>query len=539
MKKNINAAIAKVTVYTDRALVTRQNTISLTGNESELVLSKLPLTLLQDSIRVTGKGTSAVAILGVRVENVFTAEAAVESILQLDRQIQTLRTQQASLENQLSSRQLQLKFIEQLSEKSKTQYAISLSKQQVSLEEVQALLDFMGEQHLHYGDRIIELKQQQQDLKNQISALERQKQKLLVPQNKEYLNLMILIETSEPGELELEVSYLVNQASWHPLYDLQVDTAEKQLNLTYLAEVKQSTGEDWHHVDLAFSTAKPGLGTLPPKLEPWYIDAHNPVVRELAMERQRRTTSASALLAGAAGGSPVPAEAAPMMLADEEVEMFDAETVAATVAKSGSVVTFAVSGGGNIPSDGTPHKVTVFSDRYPARLEYVAIPRLVNFTYLQAVITNPATGVTLLPGKANILREQTFVGTTSLQNIAPSQEFKLNLGIDEGWQIERNLVQRQVDKKLIGNKKRVTYAYRLIINNLQARESTLKLTEQLPVSRDERIRVRLIQAEPKIKLGEMGVLQWSITLAEGGKQEINYQFILEYPPEVSIYGLNI
>ena len=155
------------------------------------------------------------------------------------------------------------------------------------------------------------------------------------------------------------------------------------------------------------------------------------------------------------------------------------------------------------------------------------------------MITNPATGVTLLPGQANILREQTFVGTTRLENIAPNQEFTLNLGIDEGWKIERNLVQRQVDKKLIGNNKRVTYAYRLIINNLQARESSLKLTEQLPVSRDENIKVRLVQTEPKIKLGEMGVLEWSLTLPEGGKQEINYQFTLEYPPEVSLSGLNI
>ncbi len=172
-------------------------------------------------------------------------------------------------------------------------------------------------------------------------------------------------------------------------------------------------------------------------------------------------------------------------------------------------------------------------------MEYVAIPRLVSFVYLQAVITNPATGVTLLPGKGNILREQTFVGTTSLANIAPSQEFTLNLGIDQGWKIERNLVQRQVDKKLIGNNKRVTYSYRLTVNNLQAGESSLKLTEQLPVSRDEQIKVRLVQTEPKIKLGEMGVLEWNLTLAEGDKQEINYQFTLEYPPEVSIDGLDI
>ena len=536
MKKNIDAAISKVTVYTDRALVTRQNTISLEGEESELILSNLPVTLFQDSIRVTGKGTSTVNILGVKVESVFTPEVAVESIAQLDRQIQTLQDQRASLENQLSSRQLQLNFVEQLSEKSKTQYAINLSKQQTNLEQTQALLDFIGDKYLHYGDRLTELKQQQQDINNQISALEQQKQNLSVPQNKEYLNLIIFIKASEPGEFELEVSYLVDRASWHPLYDLKVDTQEKQLNLTYLAEVKQSTGEDWQNVALVLSTAKPGLGTLPPKLQPWYIDAYNPVAKKSSMARDRRARSLSAPKAESFS---VPVAAAPMEATEDWDEIVEAEIVAATVAKSGSVVTFEVSGGGNIPSDGTPYKVTIFSDRYPARLEYVAIPRLVSFTYLQAVITNPATGVTLLPGKANILREQTFVGTTTLENISPNQEFTLNLGIDEGWKIERNLVQRQVDKKLIGNKKRVTYAYRLIINNLQARESSLKLTEQLPISRDENIKVRLVQAEPKIKLGEMGVLEWSLTLPEGGKQEINYQFTLEYPPEVSISGLNI
>ena len=92
---------------------------------------------------------------------------------------------------------------------------------------------------------------------------------------------------------------------------------------------------------------------------------------------------------------------------------------------------------------------------------------------------------------------------------------------------------------MIGNKKRVTYAYRLNINNLQPRESSLKLTEQLPVSRDENLKVRLVQAEPKIKLGEMGVMEWSLTLPEAGQQEINYQFTLEYPAEVSLNGLNI
>ena len=169
----------------------------------------------------------------------------------------------------------------------------------------------------------------------------------------------------------------------------------------------------------------------------------------------------------------------------------------------------------------------------------MAVPRLVSFTYLQATVTNPATGVTLLPGKANILIEQTFVGTSRLENIAPAQNFTINLGIDEGWKIDRNLVQRQVDKKLIGSSRRVTYAYRIVVNNLLTTQASLKLTEQLPVSQDERIRVRLTQSEPKIKLGEMGVLEWAIALAGGEQQAIEYQFTLEYPPEIEIIGLDI
>ncbi len=428
--------------------------------------------------------------------------------------------------------------MEQLSEKSKTQYAINLAKQQTNLEQLQSLIDFIGDKYLDYGDRITKLEQQKQDLNNRIIALERLKQKLQVPKNKEHLNLIILIETAAPGEFELEVSYLVNRASWTPVYDLQVNTTEKELNLTYLAEVKQSTGEDWHNIPLTLSTAKPGLGTLPPKLKTWYIYPDDPIA---ALEERSVPAAGSKMDKSSKrrrSRAISPDNQIPMAAAVNPPSI-EAEVVAATVAKSGSVVTFEVSNGGDIPSDNTPHKVTIFRDRFPVNLEYVTVPRLVSFTYLQATIINPSTGVTLLPGQANILREQTFVGTTNLDNIAPGQEFTLNLGIDEAWKIDRSLVQRQVDKKLIGSYKRVTYAYRIIINNLLEAESSLKLTEQLPVSRDERIKVRLIQSEPKIKQGEMGILEWNLTVAGGEKQTINYQFTLEYPPEIKINGLGI
>ncbi|MHC5830784.1 MAG: DUF4139 domain-containing protein, partial [Nostoc sp.] len=66
------------------------------------------------------------------------------------------------------------------------------------------------------------------------------------------------------------------RASWTPLYDLRFSTTSDIVHLSYLAEITQSSGEDWIGANLTLSTAKPGLGTLPPKLEPWYIDAPLP-----------------------------------------------------------------------------------------------------------------------------------------------------------------------------------------------------------------------------------------------------------------------
>lgn len=145
----------------------------------------------------------------------------------------------------------------------------------------------------------------------------------------------------------------------------------------------------------------------------------------------------------------------------------------------------------------------------------------------------------MLPGKANIFRDNTFVGTTHLENVSPGQEFKLNLGIDEGLKIERQLVERQVDKKLIGNQRRTSYAYRLIITNLRQVQASLTLKEQLPVSRNEQIKVRLTLTNPKIQLGEMGLLEWAIELPPQGKQDVYYQFVVEHPPDLTVSGLDI
>ncbi len=62
----VNAPIAEVTVYADRAQVTRRGKVTLPeGGAHELTLGGLPAAIDADSLRAAGRGTVAVTIIGV------------------------------------------------------------------------------------------------------------------------------------------------------------------------------------------------------------------------------------------------------------------------------------------------------------------------------------------------------------------------------------------------------------------------------------------------------------------------------------------
>ncbi|BAZ15418.1 hypothetical protein NIES4071_72900 [Calothrix sp. NIES-4071] len=533
--KIINTEIVAVTVYTDQALVTRRGKIELFGEERELVINNIPVTLDTESVRVGGFGRVAVKVGNVNIGREYATEPVEARVAQITTHIEQLESEQSYLQAQIDGLALQARFIEGLREKTEEPFAQSLSRKNLSLSETLDFVNFLGSQYTEYGIATRDSQNRKQEIDKELQALKQQLKQIQTPQPKESFKLTVDIEPAGAGEFELEVTYVVDRAAWAPLYDVRVSSTNKSLTLSYIAEVTQNTGEDWNNVALTLSTAKPGLGTLPPKLEPWYVGI-----------RERPMPTAMSIQA-----SPrrIRQRAYNLEFRDEDNEdeydavqeevYIEAEIEKAEVSKEGSVVSFKLNNSSNIPNDGAPHKVTIFNENFPCRFSYVAMPRKVSFAYLQTIVKNPPNGATIIPGKANIFRDNVFVGTAQLDNVAPGQEFKINLGIDESIKIERDLVERQVDKKLISSNRKITYGYRLIITNLLNQETSLKLSEQIPKSKHEQIKIYLSRSNPQIQVSEMGILEWELRMASQSKQEIYYQFIIEYPPQLDIVGLDI
>jgi uncharacterized protein (TIGR02231 family) len=519
MKTQIGTKISHVTVYTDRATVTRQGSITLDGSETQLVIDRLPTNIHQDSIRVSGRSDSEVKILSVNTNLQRFTQPVNEKLAEVAAEIESLEDQTRQIQAQIATVQMQSEFITGLRLKTEETFSSGLARQRLTLSDTLNFIDTIGSKYTEYALSIETYRQQHREIDKQLGILRARQKSWSNPQPTESYSVAIDI-AANPGKFQLELTYSTNGASWEPLYDLHVNTITQQLQLTYLAEIRQRTGEDWLDVALTLSTAQPNLGNIPPELKPWYVDINAEPVVVTAFYRARSTGAVAA-------ASPAPDE-----MARAEVSMAKTE-------QQGNVVTFKLQGNGNIPNGGTPYKATISQDDRPCKLSYVLMPKLVEFAYLRAEAKIPQDGATLLAGVANVFRDDNFVGQIELERVAPGQDFDLNLGIDEGIVVDRELVERQVDKKFLGGNRRIVCAYRLKIQNLQSTIVQTKLSEQIPHSRNEKIKVKLLKTEPATQLGKLGLLEWQIPLAVQQTKEIYYQFSIEYPEDLSIEGFDI
>ena len=544
----LDTTITEVTIYPDRARVTRRGTVELKQGEHRLQVGELPLSLLPESVRAGGKGTAQARILAVDVAKAFYREPPTATVAELEREIEKLEDQDKALADQAETHQAQLEFLKGLGAAAGENLSrgIAFGKSQVA--DGQEMLAFMAEGMAAASHGLREITAQRRELERELTQRRKELEQQRSARPRERYAVTVDVEVLGQGKFELEVTYVVRNASWQPLYDLRLDEGieEEKPNvaLTYLGQVTQRTGEDWEEVALSLSTAKPALAATLPKLRPWYVSVPAPPPPPMAVSPRAARLGKAAFAPPPGAG--VAFEATPAAIEAEAAEPVEMEALTAEVEESGAALTFRVAKPATIPSDGSPHKTTVAALSLTPQLDYVAAPKLVSQAYRRATVTND-TDYVFLPGPANIFYGGEYVGTTTLATIvqgqepgavAPGQEFKVFLGVDERIKVSRELVASEVDKKLIGDKRRLHYAYRIKVQNLRDGQEKIIVSDQIPVARHEEIKVRLDMAEPKpTKQTELGILEWELDLEPGEERAIRFDFNVEHPRSLTVIGL--
>ena len=517
--KPIDSKISRVTVFLNRAQVTREVKTRVEAGRTNLVLNGLTSQLDQQSIQVAGKGSFI--ILGISHNQNYLNEFNVPKSLQLLRDSLELYKRQISLEqNQkdILGKEEQLLLSNQ---------KIGGNQQNLTVAELKSMADFYRSRLTEIGISKIKADEKIKKLNERIIRINNQ----INEQNELYRRntseIVVSVSAEAASVVELEVNYVVANAGWYPVYDLRAINTKSPVQLNYKANVFQNTGEEWKNVKLKLSTANPSLGGLKPELYAWYLDFY-----KANIERS---------LQGKAAGVAVRSKSAP------ESQMEDAEMVMeAGPAQSTSEFVTAIQTSLNtefeiglpysVASASKPTLVDVRNYEMKASYEYSVAPKLDQ----DAFLLGKAIGwedFNLLPGEANVFFEGTFVGKSFIDPNNIKDTLSVSLGRDKRIVVKREKLKEYTSRKAIGGNQRDSYAWEISIRNTKAESIKITAEDQVPVSQNSQIEVTVTDVGGARYNKDTGKLIWNMELQPNETKKVVFKYEVKYPKDKVVSGL--
>jgi uncharacterized protein (TIGR02231 family) len=522
-----------VTVYASSARVTRVARVELPAGDARVLLAGLPAQLDDGSIRVEGRGAARARVFGVTVEPFTRAEAPAPEVRAAEEKVQSLEAEDRGLDDRIAQARARAKFVESLRSSYSEERAKNLAVRPVSAREWGDMVAFVDGQLAAAAAEGRKAEAARRDVAKRLSAARADLEKLVAKRNVTTKVVAVELAAERAGPLELSVSYLVPSASWSPVWDARLVPETSTVELSLLGEISQRTGEDWSDVRLAVSTAVPGRGLWVPELEPRWLDKVPPpgprplraapmaAAPALAREAEKRADQA---------GAPA------------ELEALDVAAEPALAEASMGLLAASYTAPRRETVDGAGRSRSVPLARYSlkAQVTRTAAPRVDPSAYLTATLQND-TGVPLLPGLARVTVDDEFVGRAPIEGTPPGGELTLAFGADGRVEVERKVLERKHETKGVVSKEDVMrYRVRTSVKNRYGAAVAVKLLDLVPVSRDEAIKVKLLDgATPATSEDPQrpGVRTWELALQPREERVVELRYEVRWPRGTPVHGL--
>jgi uncharacterized protein (TIGR02231 family) len=541
----VNSRISDVTVYLDRARVTRAAEVELPAGESLIRFTGLPATLDDSSVQASGESSSKVTIQGIEIRNKFSERTVNEAVLKLQEEIQKLDDEFRKLDDETRDINDRRAFLQQLRDGVSRDMGKSEKGSPMTAAQIKALFDLYGTELKALTERTRAIDLERRDLQPKRAKLQNELNRLVSCQPTVQREVLVSVRSAAASTAKLKVSYVMPGATWQPIYDARARVDASRIELGYYAQIRQRTGEDWRDVKLSLSTARPSLGARMPELNPWWLLVSPPATPMAAAVSGfadfRRDQKQKAALMRNEVASRRMAEGLEAYDELRERESNDKgdkplEMDTAALDTRGTSAVFQVKIPANIPSDGEPHKTMIATGEFKGKLDYVTTPKLVGSAFLKARLVNEGDAP-ILGGPVNLFLEDDFIGQSYVNYIAPTAEFDFYLGVDDGIKVTRKQTVDRTETSGIFSKQDVSIRkFEIEVANYKKTPQTVTVYDQIPVSQNEQIKVTGVKYSdnPKTVEKESGKVTWELALKPGEKRKITLEFAVERPAGLPI-----
>lgn len=492
-------AIESVTLYTDRAQVTRAERVACIKGTAEARFKALPESAVAKTFSAWGeKGFDVVGLR--RLSRVLT-EPRDSRISELSADIESLDQQISELEGFLDAQTQRRRIVDVQMKSAERQMNRQLSGDDASTSQWQSLMDYALRERVNITKNRFKKIEELERLRRERSAKQLDLGKLGGNGSRSVTDVTVDLRCTRSGVVRL--SYVVSGATWSPGYDLYVNEGGKD-HLRLNAKIRQQTGEDWENVVLKVSTASPREGSEAPQLRPIRLTAREREKSKVIIE----STEDRSDLDAPAGTPPFPV--------DDDTSLL-----------------LGVDKRANVPSDGYDHWARLARFDVDAKLEYVSVPKLSAYIFRVAAFDNPAPYV-LLPGPLSSFLNQTYVGTSRIEKSPRGKSMEVTMGVETAIAVHRDAAYRPDEVKGWFSKDRILKrGYRYRVRNDTQKRIELVLRENFPVSKTEDLIVSLDEETSTAGLvdAERGLIEWRVPADSGKTGRAQLFFTVELPDD--------
>lgn len=545
-EKIIKSSIKEVTVYAQGAQIQRKASYSVSSGVTEIVLEGISRQIDPKSLQVNATGE--IIILDSKYSvyypkpDISTSNQEIQEIpLSIKRKIWALEDSLFNIGFSLTELQDEIDVLNASKNILKNNGAIKgQGKVNDSIPLLKEALAYYELKMKELNKKILSLSKRKQLMDKDIRGMNRRLTDLKnyqqnngnqVPQQvgpSYRITITVTSKASTSGRME--VSYLVNNAGWEALYDLKSDGNSSKLNLRYKANVYQNTGVDWEDVRLNISTNNPYQNKTKPELHPWYLENYANYNRELQQKKKATlATSGNVQNIQVAEDMELMSNAAPATNFNYAQTSVNYTQVIEHMISAEFRIDLPYS----IKSNNQKHMVLVKSEDVDVDYKYYTVPKIDNSVYLVANISN-LDDLQLVPAKANIFFDGSYVGETYLNPGVMQDTLSLSLGKDPNILVKRTFMKKNYKEKVIGSDVEKTSSYELEVKNNKSKTITVIVQDQVPITRNQDITIRVEDIGKGRISKKTGIIEWEIKLKSKESEILPLEYTVKHGKDINL-----
>lgn len=533
-EKIVKSSVKNVTVFTQGAQVFRSSTVSLSPGVTELVFQGVSPFIKPTSIQAGGKGDFIVTEVKHNIKYPEPEKPSDGTVpKEVTREIKLLEDSLVEIgfiREELDEKQIALQLEKDMIMKNKLTNgggksdSLPVLKQameffRLKLNDINAQLNKLKRDEKRNENANLKVNARLNDLRTYKNS--EQPTKVYEPIHQ----VIVTVSAEAQTTGTVEVSYMIANAGWVPSYDLRSSTASAPVQLTYKANVFQTSGEDWNDVKLKLSTSNPNKSNVKPTLPPWYLNYYTQKVPVNLSQGARSMKDENAEMSYR--------ELDAMKKEMNELTPAQSASNYSQLIESMANVMFEINLPYTIPSDGATHVVSVKSSNLPATYYHYLVPKVESEAFLLAKVTGWEE-LSLLPGTANVFYEGTYVGETVLNPAVINDTLDLAFGRDNGIMVTRTKLPVKESSKLLGNDITKTIVYELRLKNNKSKAVNLIVEDQIPLAQSKDIKVEVKDVGKSDYNSQTGSLKWSLSVNAKEYKTVRFSYDVTYNKDMPL-----